>query len=356
LRLKVVSLLFSTTSTMWENKWPLKPDVVLEGGNLAFDEQGFISECDDLSLLSTHRNPMTAHFTSLNMTSAATARAAWMAAQIQARYPHYWPETVRGLIVHSAEWTDALKSQFLANESKGSYSNLIRICGYGVPDLDRALYSAANSVTMVTQATIQPYERATDSRLKTKEMHLYDLPWPDDVLLSLPPETEARMRITLSYFIEPGPGEIGWQDRYRYASYGLRFDIKSPNEDREQFIQRINRLARAGDEDQPSTQSAARHWTIGAHGRDRGSIHSDIWCGTAADLATSGIIAIYPVIGWWKERSHLGRWDHTGRYSLIVSIRTTAEEVDIYTPVAIKVGITSPIPLPFDPLTAIQTI
>ena len=31
---------------------------------------------------------------------------------------------------------------------------------------------------------------------------------------------------------------------------------------------------------------------IGANGRNKGSIHSDIWEGSAADLADSGVIAV----------------------------------------------------------------
>ena len=82
---------------------------------------------------------------------------------------------------------------------------------------------------------------------------------------------------------------------------------------------------------------------IGSTGRDKGSIHSDIWQGTARELAESGVIAIFPIIGWWRERAHLGRVSKRARYSLIVSITTSAEDVDIYTPVANLVGITIPV-------------
>jgi hypothetical protein len=339
---------FTTTSLTWDSKWPIKPDIVMEGGNLAHDGQGFYSECDDLSLLSTYRDPATRHFYCFNMTSAATAQAAWLAAQIQSVYPNIWPETVRALIVHSAEWTEELKAQFLryfrvSVPSKTFYSRLLRICGYGVPDLDRAIHSAANSLTLIAQQEIQPFDKRPEgSGYRTKDMHLYDLPWPKEVLLSLPSEVEVRMRVTLSYFIEPGPGEIGWEDRYRYPSHLLRFDLKAPNEEPSDFIKRINAADRMEEEGHPGTQSTSDHWLIGSHGRDKGSIHSDIWLGTAAELAASNVIAVYPRIGWWRERAYLDRWDHSTRYSLIISITTPAEDVDIYTPVANKMGIIVP--------------
>jgi SpoVK/Ycf46/Vps4 family AAA+-type ATPase len=68
---------------------------------------------EDRSLLSTYHNPQEAQFASFDIASAATAQAAWMAAKIRAHYPEMWPETIRGLIVHTAEWTDEMNRQFL---------------------------------------------------------------------------------------------------------------------------------------------------------------------------------------------------------------------------------------------------
>ena len=337
---------FSTTSCIWNDKWPIKPEILMEGGNSIAGIDGVsIDECcPDLSLLSTHYDPQTAHFAPFNMTSAATAQAAWFAAQIQAEYPNYWPETIRGLMVHSATWTDTLKQQFLENESKTAYKQLLRICGYGVPNMERARYSASNSLTLIAQSELQPFDKKeTGSSYRTKDMHLYELPWPKDALQSLPPTTEVEMRITLSYFIEPGPGEIGWQDRYRYASHGLRFDLNSPGESKDELMHRINAASRDEDNGHPGTSSPSDYWVLGSQARDKGSIHSDIWKGSAADLALSNLIAVYPTIGWWKERAHLDKWNSKTRYSLVVSITTPTQNIDIYTPVETQIRIPVPI-------------
>ena len=331
---------FSSTSSKWEDKWPIKPDILLEGGNTAKDSQ-IVTECDDLSVLSTYYKPTDSLFDSFNMTSAATAKAAWFAAKVQAEHPDFWPETIRALMIHSAEWTPAMKAQFLNGDTKTSFKNLLRICGYGVPNLEKALFSAKNNLTLISQQEIQPYKK-DGGRLKTNDMHLYELPWPKEVLLDLPTDTEIQMRVTLSYFVEPGPGEIGWKDRYRYASHGLRFYLNSPGEDRDMFVRRVNVAARDEENGHPNTPSAADYWTLG-QARDRGSIHSDIWQGTAQDLATSNLIAVSPIIGWWRERSHLKKWDSKTRYSLIVSISTPDQEVDVYTPVAIELGVQVPV-------------
>ena len=336
---------FSTTSITWEDKWPSKPDVVFEGGNLAIDSSNFVTQCDDLSLLSTYHKPHEKSFCAFDMTSAATAQAAHFAAQIQIQYPDYWPETVRGLIIHSAELPKAIKAQSV-KKNKAEFNKALRTYGYGAPDLTRALYCASNNLTLIVESELQPFEKkeTTDSTTKkkrtsysTKEMHLYELPWPKEILENLG-EADVEMRITLSYFIEPGPGESGWKNRYRYASHILRFDLNSPGEDKDLFIKRINKSVREENEVSAKTSGPSDYWLFGFKNRNKGSIHSDIWQGTAVELASSNLIAISPRIGWWRERSNLEKYNKKTRYSLIVSISTPHNELDIYTPVQIKLS------------------
>lgn len=335
---------FSPTSLTWPSRrWPIKPEVLFEGGNVAKGPNNSILPHDDLKLISTFRDPQVAQFAAFNATSAASAQAAWMAAKIQAAYPNAWPETVRALIVHTAEWTAAQRHSFLADDRKSSYAQLARVCGYGVPDLERALFCAANSLTLISQAGIQPFDKhPSESRRISREMHLYRLPWPTEVLRDLG-ETPVRLRVTLSYFIEPSPGEIGWRDRYRYASHALRFELNGPEESENEFVQRINAKAREDDE-HPGTEGPGDRWTLG-DARNVGSVHSDIWKGNAVELSASNLIAVHPAVGWWRERHHLGRWNRQTRYSLIVSIQLPGQEIDIYTPVAVQVGIPAPVPI-----------
>lgn len=336
---------FSTTSLTWESKWPIKPDIVMEGGNLAKGPDDLISVSDDFSLLSTSCEPTRRQFENIYATSAAAAQAARMAAQIQVRYPNAWPETIRGLIIHSADWPEALKRQFMTADRRGEYSkteygNLLRICGYGVPNLSKALACASNSLTLIAEAEIQPYKKKDDnSGYATKDMHLYRLPWPREVLLSMG-AAPVKLRVTLSYFIEPGPGEVGWKDKYRYASYGLRFALNDRGESENEFMKRLNKAVRDDEEEKPDTNSGNDRWLIGSKRRDTGSVQSDIWLNaTAADIATCNLVGVYPLIGWWRTRPRLQRWDRKARYSLIVSLHTPDETVDIYTPVAIEMGI-----------------
>ena len=272
-------------------------------------------------------------------TSAAASQAARMAAIIQVEYPDLWPETVRALIVHSADWTDAMTIA-LSNKARRDKVNLLQCYGYGVPDLTKAMKSAANSLTLIVQDEIQPFDRF-DGHFKTCDIHIHQIPWPEDVLESLG-ETEVEMRVTLSYFIEPNPAERGWQRKHTYHSHGLRFDVKTPSEDLGQFRWRLNKAAR-DEEEHFKSGSDASEWIFGPQIRSRGSLHSDRWQGTAVALAKRGYIAVYPVTGWWKERHHLGHWNKKTRYSLVVTISTPAIEVDIYTPVLNMIAVATQI-------------
>ena len=329
---------FSTTSLTWQRHWPLKPDVVCEGGNAAKDALGSVW-MPSLSLLTTHHRPADRLLTTTNATSAATALVSRLAAQVMAEYPDLWPETVRSLIVHSAEWTDAMRRMFLPENrdpSKADYQGLLRRCGFGVPDLGRALWSVSNSLIMVIQESLFPFKRDPGKQPATRDMHLHNLPWPVDVLEDMG-ETQVEMRVTLSYFIEPNPSQRGAASRYRYASHGLRFDVKRPPESINAFRSRINAAAR-DEEEGTARDHGDSAWLIGAQNRHRGSLHGDIWRGNAADLASRECIAVYPALGWWRSRPKLERYDQAARYALIVSIRAPETDIDLYTAVANRIG------------------
>jgi hypothetical protein len=326
---------FSRTSVTFQSQWPLKPDVVLEGGNAALSPNATdIDWPEALQVLTTGAQPATRLLTTTNATSAATAEAAYLAASVSAQYPEFWPETVRALVVHGAEWTEQMQKQFaLVGDNKRPREALARRYGFGVPALERCLLSAANALTLVVQDTIHPFEHS-----KLREMHIHDLPWPRDVLADLG-DAPVRMRATLSYFIEPNPTRRGWRRRYRYGSHQLRFELQDGSESNDEFRKRLNKRALDEEEERPTTGRDATGWFLGSDARNHGSLHSDIWEGTAAELAARGRVAIYPVTGWWKELPSRDRSDLGARYALLISIDTPVEEVDLWTPVAQQVGL-----------------
>lgn len=335
---------FTTTSRTWDGAWPLKPDVMFEGGNAAKDDVGAVGMVS-LNLLTTHNAPLDRLFTTTNATSAASALCARMAAQIMAAYPNLRPETVRALIVHSAEWTDAMRAMYLPAgqaPSKSDYVHLIRHCGWGVPDLERALWSAGNSLTLVVEDLVHPYAKVKGKGVITRDMKLHALPWPREELEALQ-SAQVELRVTLSYFIEPNPSTRGSTSKFYYPSHRLRFDVQRPLDgSTDDFVARINAAAQREDEGNPVNPKDA-DWYLGELKRHRGSLHQDVWTGTAAELASRGFVAVYPSAGWWRTRAALERYNLPARYSLIVSIRTQQTEVDLYNAIALKIPVAQPI-------------
>lgn len=328
----------SSTSCLADNQWPIKPDIVMEAGNYGVQDGSIIYPAS-LQLLTTAKDFDVSHFTDFRDTSAATALAANLAVKILDKYSSLWPETIRGIIIHSANWTPQMtggRSVSLLNVS--TKKDILRTFGYGVPNLDKALYSLNNSLTLIAERTIQPF-RLDGSEVKTNELHIFDLPWPGEALLSLG-EQAVRLTVTLSYFIDPNPGNRYFSSKFNYQSHGLRFKMKRPLESLEEFRFRINKAGRQEDEEETTSITASDNWTLGEKVRNTGSIHKDIWIGSGAELASMNNLAVYPVNGWWRLRKKLKQYNQSVRYSLIITIESEATEVDLYTPVENIISIT----------------
>jgi hypothetical protein len=317
---------FSTTSCSWEKEWPYKPDIVMEGGNTAQNKYGQV-QADSLSLLTAYHNISERYFAAMNATSAASALASKMCVEIMNAYPKLRPETIRALMIHSASWTPEMLKQFGCDKlhnPKGDSINLVRTCGFGVPDSIRALTSFHNDFTMIIEDAIQPYKKGKSR--KNNEMKFYTLPFPQKELENLG-STKVEMRVTLSYFIEPNPSSRG-RSVHSYKSHGLRFSIKNPAETNDHFMGRITKSSQE-ENGNYSNDEVDKWWVLGKNGRTKGSIHSDIWTGSAVELASCNILAIYPVYGWWKRLEDTV--NNTARYSLLISIKTSAD-IDLMTP------------------------
>ena len=324
-----------TGMTAGGDQWPIKPDICMEGGNVLTDGAGDYHTKHPVVSLRTVDARSDRAVGSANATSAATAQASRLAARAMATYPHYWPETIRGLLTHSAEWTPRMRAAIFAESGKKKRRQLLRRYGWGVPDDYAVQHSRRNAVTMVVQDSFVPF---TGKDYKMRQFRLHELPWPTSDLEALG-AADVELRVTLSYFVEPAGSRRGWRQRFQYASHGLRFELRAPNETTAEFVRRVNRAAASEEDQTPQPASATDSWVLGPYQRNKGSLHQDIWKGHGAELATTGVIAVHAVGGWWKYNSRKDRQDLSVRYALLVSLRTPRQEVDIYTPIATSIGV-----------------
>jgi hypothetical protein len=320
----------NSTSLMWESHWPIKPDIVMEGGNLAVDGAVIRDDVPTLMPLSLDKEFNTYVFNPFGDTSGAAALAAKLAAELSTAYPKLWPETIKGLIVHSADWTpQMLNGLNFSNATKVQKMNLLRTFGYGVPIVRKAFDSAKNAATLIAENTIQPYKLEGSSD-KTNEYHLYNLPWPTDILMDYLGERDVTLKVTLSYFIDPNPGGRSYAYDFSYHSHSLDFKMIRPTETLDEFRRRISAteitegIAYNGDEEP---------WALKESVRDRGAIKKDFLVSSGADLSTRNVIAVFPKRGWYRTRKRLGMVITEVRYSLIMSIESEDINTDIYSPI-----------------------
>lgn len=349
----------SRTGVLLDKRWPNKPDIVMEGGNLLIQEQPDGSlDCASApthGVLTTARG-MAEPIKAVHATSPATAQAARLAAVLVEQYPHLWPETVRGMLVHTAEWTPAMFAHFTAAgafKGKGNkplLGALLRRYGWGVPSQDRLLRSAGNQLTLIAQEQFKPLHVKERRNVGFARMQVHELPWPVAELQALG-QQEVRLRVTLSYYVEPWIGSQGYRERFVYPSHVLHFDLRRPGEDAVDFQRRVSNSAAADELGRPEGIKRAKPreekcWLLGEGQRRRGSLESDLWRGPAKDLADRSHLAVFPAGGWWHRQNRTDRADTPVRYSLLVSLETTDTETDLLTPISSIIDVRTPVAVP----------
>lgn len=158
----------------------IKPDLVEEGGDLAIDTQ-----LDRWTSNAGLRIPTTGPdyatdgklFTYSDGTSVAAPKVAHLVARLLATMPDAPANLVRALLVNSASYPEG--AQNYKKEQK------LRLCGFGVPDLDRASYCTDSRATLFFTGEI-----AIDA------VHVFDIPVPDELSTG---KGKKRITVTVAY-------------------------------------------------------------------------------------------------------------------------------------------------------------
>ncbi len=128
----------------------------------------------------------------------------------------------------------------------------------------------------------------------------------------------------------------------------MRFSLIRPDEGLDNFRIRTNKVSQDAlranlgvkklENEAYDRGTGSNRWALGADTVFKGSVHSNYWTGSAAEIASCNTLAIFPLAsGWWKQLKKQNKHDSELRYSLIVSIETPELEVDIYTPIAVEI-------------------
>jgi hypothetical protein len=309
------------------------PDLVMEGGNVAFDGNLSDPMIESLTTLTTGHEFLRRPLAQICATSEATARASRLAASVWARDPELSPAAVRGLLVHSSSWTETMVTQFPNIDER------LAICGLGVPNAELATACASDRATVVfedrmpnavlveqTKPKPPKTDRGSLTELKLKRVvKFFRFPVPESVLLE-DPDRVVELRVTLSYLPEPNMFR-------RHVSHGLdlKWYMQGPSEREETFIRRVNKLAQGKGNDEPKGKPFK--WDLKISRRSRGTVQSDRWTGPASYLAGSKLIAVVPVLGWWDRRPALRTLSMP--FTLVVTV--VAAGLDVYNSVRVAV-------------------
>lgn len=160
----------------------IKPDVCEHSGNLTWDghTRRILNNDPDVGMVSTNNKYLDRLFTSDIGTSFAAPKVAHLAGHILKNYPTVSANLIRALIANSASMPEAVENILDKDDA-------LKVCGYGKPDLNKALFSSENRVTLIAQDNI-----ALDA------IHVYQIPIPDEFK-----ETDGSRSITISLAFDP---------------------------------------------------------------------------------------------------------------------------------------------------------
>jgi Subtilase family len=193
----------------------IKPEVVAYGGNLKIDSNSDRWNDRDPNLGITSLNFDYQSSNRLLRSSPGTSFAAPYITHICARLEAHLRSTlsegvsanlIRALVVHSASQKPETRDWITGGaDDADSRTKILRLAGYGVPELEKAMYSANNRVTLIAQSDIED-----------NKFHLYELNLPAIFIQASGLRTLA---VTLAYD-PPVKGK-----RKEYLSRTMWFDV-----------------------------------------------------------------------------------------------------------------------------------
>jgi hypothetical protein len=301
---------------IWDS---IKPDVVEYGGDFAIDsdtEPNFSTPAEICpELVRTTEGGAPAVASDSIGTSFAAPKVAHIAAALEATFPQASCLLYRALIVQSArlpEWT---------NDPTVNLSDAIRMMGYGLPNLARAIGNADHRITLITQE---------EKFIHARQAHIYQVGIPPE-LQSPAEDFDIRVEITLSYKAEPRRTR---RSKRKYLSTWLHWECSHKGELPDVFLARVLR-----DYDSPNDEAEKDgpfSWTLGQqknHGnkvkdasRSVGTIQKDWTTVESFNLREKFCIAVVAHQGWNN--------DPTAQipYALTVSFEVVGAEISIYGP------------------------
>lgn len=196
----------------------IKPELCEIGGNCAYDGlMHRVQDVRELSVVSMNRQYIERLFTTDTGTSFAAPKVAHAAARLYESFPDASANLIRALLAASASVPEP-SEEALRPLGNGA---VLRVCGYGRPDLEVARASGDTRVVLYAEST-----------LDFDNFHIYEVPIPDELI-----DESGTRRITVTLAYDPPVRHT----RFDYLGVKMSFRLirgKSANEIAEAFRQR----------------------------------------------------------------------------------------------------------------------
>ena len=290
-------------------KGMIKPEFVENGG-------GGFDDTNDVITLNPSSDNRTRLFTLSCGTSLSTPKVAYDIGMLINSHPDWSNNLIKALLLSSSEIPNERPTNLNMNiyDSETSASNILKIYGYGIPDVDKALFSEGNRVVLIHQNAI-----------KLNHIHLYSIYLPDNLFSE---KGIKKISVTLVY----NPPTSKKRNDYLGVTFETHlFKNKTP----EELSQGYSRIQpEHADENivPPNLKNSEIHLHPGTKLRKKG-VHQK---GMVEYKSKPNINIDYPLVlavicqdRWVKDDSYLQD------YSVIVTIEHSAN-IDIYNQIRLR--------------------
>jgi Subtilase family len=309
---------FSCTGLgLWDS---IKPEVVEYGGDWVTDGRTpptFMQPpevCPELVRSTLDGGPLMSR--DQVGTSFAAPKVAHIAACLAAALPNESCLLYRALIVQSARFPDWIETEDF------NLCNAVRMLGYGVPSLDRALGGSSNRITLLARG---------DRKISARQAQIYEVSLPQE-LRSQGDDIDIRVEITLSYKAQPRRTR---RSRRKYLSTWLDWECSKKGESSERFLDRVLKEYDADPDAEKGSEifewvlNKRKNWGKAKDvSRQEGTLQKDWAIVKSYNLRESFCIAVVGHEGWNNDP------DATVPYALVVSFEALDATIPIYTSIA----------------------
>lgn len=295
----------------------VKPELVEVAGGLAYDKALKAYVYNDLALqvpTTSHRFPEGHLLGFVSGTSFAAPKVSYLAARILDRYPKASPNLLRALLVQSARFPEGV--------SGWKARNVLQVCGFGVPDLDRAIYCRGQRATLYYEGEIE-----------VDEVKLFEIPVPTAFASA---KGRKSLGITLAY--DP-PVSVVHRDRPAGVSltWGLaRGDV--PEKDVESAIaaEAEFEIETAPSADQEAKATKARRLFMGGdlprRPQQRGTIQKNVFTWKRGEHGDPYRLAVT------AKATRPAHARDSQRFALVASLECEDNSVNVYTAVRARLS------------------